>query len=88
MFEKCDVKLRKCLLDLRFLLDCKKKMLFQSLSFLNWRLDTLKILMYTRSAKSDCWKKKSNQRKRGLIHWKRMHRGLRKNYKERYQKYL
>ena len=25
MFEKCDVKLRKCLLDLRFLLDCKKK---------------------------------------------------------------
>ena len=38
--------------------------------------------MCTRSAKSDCWKKKSNQSKRGLIPWKRIHGGLRKNYKE------
>lgn len=43
-----------------------------------------------RNAKSDCYKKKSNQSERGIIPWKRMHREkrmyreLRKNYKEHF----
>ena len=40
--------------------------------------------MCKRSTKSDCWKKKSNQRERGLIPWKVMHRELKKNYKEHF----
>ena len=62
----------------------RKTMLFRSFSVLNQRVDTLKILMCTRSAKSDCWKKKLYQSERGLITCKRMHRGLRQNYKEQF----
>ena len=83
-FEKCDFKLRKCHLDLRFLLDCKKNGVIPK--FLRFKLANrhLKNSHVYKSAKSDCWKKKSNQSERGLIPWKRIHRGLRKNYKEHF----
>ena len=83
-FEKCDFKLRKCHLDLRFLLDCKKTVLFQSFSVLNQRIDTLIILMCTGSANLDCQKRKPNQSERGLILWRMSHRRSRKNYKEHF----
>ena len=54
--------------------------------FLRFKLANkhLKIPMCARSAKSDCWRKKSNQSGRGLIPWKMMHRRLRKNFKEHF----
>ena len=81
-FEKCNFKFWKCHVDFRFLLDCKKNGVIPK--FFLFKQDTLKILMCTRIAKSDCWKKKSNESERRLIPWKRMHRGLRKNYKEHF----
>ena len=75
-FEKCDFKLRKCHLDLRFLLDCKKNGVIPK--FLRFKLANRHL------NNSHVYRKCQNQSKRGLILWKMIHRGLRKNYKEHF----
>ena len=80
--KKCDFKLPKCHLDVSFSLDCKKNGVI--LEFLPFKLDTLQISLCARSAKSDCWKKKSFPRESGLISWKRMHKVLKKYHKEHF----
>ena len=75
-FEKCDFKLRKCHLDLRFLLDCKKNGVIPK--FLRFKLANRHL------NNSHVYRKCQNQSKRGLILWKMIHRGLRKNYKKRF----
>ena len=74
--KKCDFKLRKCHLDLRFLLDCKKNGVIPK--FLRFKLANRHL------NNSHVYRKCQNQSKRGLILWKMIHRGLRKNYKEHF----
>ena len=63
-------------LDLRFSLDCKKNGVFSK--FLRFKLANRHL------NNSHVYRKCQNQSKRGLILWKMIHRGLRKNYKEHF----
>ena len=77
-FKKWNFILRKCHLDLAFLSNCKKNGVISK--FIWFKLANRHL---TNSHFSHC-KNKSSQSKRRSIHWKRMHRGLRKNYKEEF----
>ena len=73
-FQKCDFKLRKCHLDVRFLLDCKKNGVFPK--FLRFKLVDrhLKNSHLNKKCQIRFLTKESSQSERGLIPWERIHR--------------
>ena len=86
-FKKCDFKLRKCHLDLRFLLDCKKSGVIPK--FLRFKLANRHLNnshVYRKCQLRLLEEEIKSKRKR--INTLENDRGLRKNYKEHFLYYI
>ena len=89
-FEKCDFKLRKYHFNLRFLLDCKNNGVMPKSPHFKLGNRHLKNSHVYKNCQTRELEEEINQSKRGLIPWKKIHGGFRKNYKEdfRFQIFL
>ena len=81
-FEKCDFKLRKYHFNLRFLLDCKNNGVMPKSPHFKLANRHLKNSHVYKKCQTRELEEEINRSKRGLIPWKKIHRGFRKNYKE------
>ena len=83
-FEKCNFKLRKCHLDLKFLLDCKNNGVIPK--FLRFKLANrhLKNSHVYKRCQIRLLEGEIKSEQRRIKPWKKIHEGLRKNYKEHF----